>query len=424
MVQSIRHFLPLARSWAAYAVLPAAGLITAPILAHALGPEGRGQLAGMLQPLVLASAIAALGVPSAVTFFIGRGVQAGRVSEIAVRISALLTLFVAVGLFFYSYTVAQQIGVDRNLMLLVWLAFLPSAFISISRARLQGIRRYGVLDLERVLASVLRVGLIAILWAGAVSNVFIYSAVYMASGLIASSVLLFSTQVRAKSVAHSREVELPASEMARYALFASFGTVATAVSARLDQAIMPAAVSPIELGYFSVAVAVAEVANIITTVAIRNVLAEVSSKVSLRSILRSVLIGGACQFVLILIILSIIPLAVPILFGSDFSPASDLIRVLLIGSFVAYWSNVTFAFLSGLGRPGLSSIGPASGVASTIFLFWFFWNDLTANIAAWISVVSQSTMFIAGMFLTGWVLAMRRDLWEDDCSSTKNRARK
>ena len=43
-------------------------LITGPILAHALGVFGRGQVAAGQAPLVLASTIASFGIPEAVTF--------------------------------------------------------------------------------------------------------------------------------------------------------------------------------------------------------------------------------------------------------------------------------------------------------------------------------------------------------------------
>lgn len=406
MLDDANRILSLIRSWAAYAAMPAIGIITAPMLAHALGPEGRGQLAGMLQPIVLAGAIAALGVPSAVTYFIGGGRDPRRVTQIAVRISILMTLIVAAGLYLYSGTVARQIGVDRGLMLLVWLAFLPSAFISIRRAHLQGLRNYRALDLERVIASGLRFGQIVLLCLAGISDVRIYAVAYMAAGLTASCVLRVPKRAGLPWPTDYK-VAMRAGEIARYALLASFGTIASAMSSRLDQAIMPAVVPVVELGYFSVAVAVAEVSTIISSVAVRNVLAETSTGIGRWAIVWSVLIGGAGQVILVGAMLLASPYVVPIIFGRDFAPAVDLIRILLLGTFIAYWGGCASAFLAGLGRPGLASMGPAAGALCTALLFWMRWHNMDAMAASWISVTSQIVTVTTGAISILWLVRRR-----------------
>ena len=400
--KSARHVLPLVRSWVAYAALPAAGIITAPILAHALGPEGRGQLSGILQPMTLASAIAALGVPSAVTYFIGQGTAPVWVSKLAVRISALVTLLVSVGLLLYSDPVAAQLGVDRGLILLIWIAFLPSAFVSIRRAHLQGLRRYATLDLERSLGAALRVGVIVLLWLAGVQSVIIVAAAYMIAGLTASVVLrLPADRSNEDSLANPRI--LSGRTFLRYSLLSSFGTIAAAMSARLDQALMPAIVPAAALGYYSAAVSVAEIPTIATMVAVRNVLAEVSGGFTRRAIARSVLIGGTGQLLMILAISCAIPYVLPWVFGADFAPAIALVQVLLLGAFVSYGASVATAYLAGVGRPGLGSIVQAVAAFVTALLFWVNWEHMDAPRAAWISVWSQIVALLVAVTLIGWM---------------------
>jgi O-antigen/teichoic acid export membrane protein len=409
-IRYFRDALPLMRSLIAYAAMPAAGIITAPILAHALGATGRGQLAGILQPMTLAASLAALGVPSAVTYFIGRQYPASKVIRLAVIISLIMTFFVGVGLFFYSATVAEQLKTNRVLMLMIWAAFLPSALISIRRGHIQGLRRYGALDLERMLASGFRVAAIVLLWIIGVKSVIAFAAIYMIAGLGASAVLRLPAYGLTRPSGGTGQAFTGTSFLS-YAMLSAFGTIAAAMSARLDQAIMPAIVAANDLGYYSVAVTVAEVPAIITTVLTRNVLAEVAGGIHRGAVIRSILLGGLAQVALTIAILVALPYVVPIVFGSDFAPAVELIRILLLGTFIAYWANVAATYLGGLGMPGYNSLGQAAAALTTILLFWAAWHSMDAVNAAWISVWSQVAALATAIVL---VLRLRAHPSKED----------
>lgn len=403
----IRHALGLIRSWVAYAAMPAAGIITAPILAHALGPTGRGQLAGVLQPLTLASAVAAVGVPSAVTYFISRGYSVRKVLSVAIKVALTMTLLVGTALVVYSGPIAAQLHTDRGLMLLIWTAFLPSAIISIRRGHIQGLRRYGALDLERMIGAGVRVAMLLVLWLIGVRSVIVFAGAYMLAGLSASSVLRLPRRSDGGDIPPTRS-GLTGKSFLSYSMLSAFGTIAATMSARLDQAIMPAVVAASELGYYSVAVSVAEISTIITTVITRNVLAEVAGGVSSQAVIRSTLLGGLAQGALIAAILVSLPYVVPIVFGRDFGPAMELIRILLLGAFISYWANVASTYLGGLGKPGYSSLGQAAAALVTATLFWVAWDRMSAVVAAWISVWSQvaALVVVVAIFLgmrTGFI---------------------
>lgn len=397
MMRYIREALPLMRSLIAYGAMPAAGIITAPILAHALGATGRGQLAGILQPMTLAASLAALGVPSAVTYFIGRQQSAEKVIGLAVKIALVMTFFVGVALFFYSGKIAEQLNTNRVLMLIVWTAFLPSALIAIRRGHIQGLRRYGALDLERMLGSGFRVGAIVLLWLIGVKSVIAFAAVYMIAGLCASAVLKLPS--RTDTAQSGDGVAFSGKSFLSYAMLSAFGTITAAMSARLDQAIMPAIVTANDLGYYSVAVTVAEVPAIITTVLTRNVLAEVAGGIGAKDVIRSILLGGLAQTALTVAILAALPTLVPLAFGQDFAPAVELIRILLLGTFISYWANVVATYLGGLGMPGYNSLGQAAAAFTTILLFWVYWHSMDAITAAWVSVWSQGAALVMAIAL-------------------------
>ncbi|MEG8058417.1 oligosaccharide flippase family protein [Sphingomonas sp. 22L2VL55-3] len=399
--------IPLVRSWIAYAALPAAGIITAPILAHALGPEGRGHLAGILQPMTLASAIAAIGVPSAVTYFIGRNFSPRQTTRLGIRISFVTTVLVGLFLIFYSGRVSHQMNVDRISMLLIWTAFLPSALISIWRARLQGFRNYVTLDLERFLGAAFRVLIIIVLWLIGTRSVVVFAAAYMVAGL-AASVVLVRPSILIKLPSETEPLQLTAKRFVNYSLLSSFGTIAAAMSARLDQAIMPVVVSSTELGFYSVAVTVSEISSFITTVVARNVLADASAGISAGAITRSVLIGGLAQTALIGGILLFLPEIVLFAFGRDFLPTVSVTRVLLISSFIGYWATIASAYLAGLGRPGFGSLGQAAAAVMTALLFWIEWRNLNATVVGWISVWSQVAALVILVSLTVAIQINRR----------------
>lgn len=398
--------MPLLRSWVAYAAMPLAGIVTAPILAHALGPEGRGQLAGLLQPLTLAGAIASIGVPSAVTYFIAQKACNQRILIIASKLATISTLMVAICLILYSYQVSSQLSLRQTSVLLIWSAFIPSAYISIRRSQIQGHRLYSILDAERFLAAFLRVGIIFILWLLGVTSVILFAAAYMFAGLLASSSLFYSKNpISENGIINgypSRKT------FVSYSLLASLGTIAAAANARLDQAIMPAVIPPVEIGYYSVAVAIADISSILTSVAVRNVLSEASSSVGLMSILKTSIVGAVAQILLIALMIFCLPILLPLVFGDDFRPAVGIVNILLFGSFASYWASVGTSFLTGSGKPGLGSIVQGTAGLTTGGLFWFWWEGITAETAAWISVYSQLAAFTLALCLVVRILVAQK----------------
>lgn len=375
--------LQLLRGWAAYAALPASALVTAPLLANVLGPVGRGELAGLLQPLTLAGAVAALGAPSAATYFTARGASIFQVRTQAWRICLVATAVVGLALLQYSSIVEKSLGVERILILTVWALFLPSSFISVQRGIVQGMRGYLALDIERLTIAISRVFIITLLWLCGIKSVFVYAISYLVPGLV-SSLVLFSRKY------HNRgDQRLSPSSFNRYSMTASFGTISVALSARLDQAIMPIVVGPAQLGLYSVAIAVADISSIITMVVSRNVLAESSGGADKKSVSRTIIVGAVAQLILVASLFIFLPFVLPIVFGISFSHAIPIVHVLLISSFLGYGVNVVSALLSGQGRPGLGSWIQGAAAASTIVLFVAFWGKLDVIDIAWISVVSQ-----------------------------------
>ncbi len=188
LMRYIRDALPLMRSLVAYAAMPAAGIITAPILAHALGATGRGQLAGISSADDLGIRCGSAWCALCRDLFHLPSNPADKVLRWAVIIALIMTVIVGTGVFFYSTPIAAQLDTNRILILMIWSAFLPSAFIAIRRGHIQGLRRYGLLDLERMLRPPsVSVPLSSLGYRREI--VIAFAAVYMIAGQSASAML-------------------------------------------------------------------------------------------------------------------------------------------------------------------------------------------------------------------------------------------
>lgn len=389
------HFR-LARSWLAYAALPMAGLITAPILARALGPDGRGHLAAALQPLTVASAIAAFGLPTAVTYFIGRGYSRRQVLRTTGVLAVVSTLIVGTVLAAYAPAVQNATAFPLVALLAVWTSFIPSAFIAMRRAEHQASRQYFAIDIERVLAALFRVGLIAGLYATAVDSAIVYTVAYQIAGLSASLVLILPSR---NKVHPDKEGAVGYLLVGRYAALASVGTVAVALNSRLDQAILPAAMSARQLGLYSVAVTVAEVPSIIAAVSVRNLLAE-SSHRGTAAVVRKMFIQGLGATTIVCIALAcFVPVLVPLFFGRAFEEAVPAVQILLGSTIIAYCVETSSAIIAGAGTPGRAAIGPAIGAIVTVVFIATLWAIQSAIVASLISLGSQVVALAAALYM-------------------------
>lgn len=387
------------RSWAAYAALPLVGIVTAPILARALGPDGRGQLAAILQPLSVADAFAAIGVPAAMTFFVAQGVRPRRLRRAAASLLAISALLVGVSLFLYSAEIARVANVSRPLLLVLWSSTIIGAFVASRRGVWTGLKRFALLDGERATAATIRVALIVALFLFGSTMSFPFAVAYVGSGLLAA-LLLFRRFPRLNTRGLSKTNAFSSRLFARYSILASLGAISMTLNNRLDQAVLPAVVSVRDLGYYSVAVTVAEVPVIITTVMNRNLLAEVSSKASKQAIVRTGLTGIVGVALCCGGLAATSPWLVPLAFGSSFASAVPLVWLLLIGTILGSIASAMSVTIAGLGKPGRGSIGPAVGALFTGLLLCIFWKDMTVQLAAVIAIAAQAlTATVSGVLL-------------------------
>lgn len=373
------------RSWAAYGVPPLIGLASAPLLARALGPTGRGELAAILQPSTVAGAVAALGVPAAVAFYVARGGDVRSIQRKGYVVISASTLAVVAGLLWYSFVVSASVGLDQKLLFLIWLSVIPAAGLAVRRAAWQGLQQYGPIDVERSASGVLRLLFIATLFVLGVTASGSYALAYVFASLGASGVLL--KPLRLSKI--QPVVEPSMGDFARYAVLASIGTITLTLNNRLDQALLPATVDASALGYYSVAVTIAEIPLVISTVAARNLVAE-SATSDAQRMRHTVAVSLTALLAVCVLMFSVTPYALPLIFGGSFAPAVTITQGLIFVSVITAIGEGSGAYLVGRGRPGVASLAPALGATATIAMFAWNWDTMTVTQAVVIALVSQS----------------------------------
>ncbi|OZE21664.1 hypothetical protein CH262_20335 [Rhodococcus sp. 05-2255-1e] len=393
-----------AKSLIAYSLNPVVGLVTGPILAHSLGPDGRGQLAAILQPLTLADSFAAIGIPTAVVYFIAQRYDRAIVSRLAYRGVAFTSISVYCVLTIYATRIAQAQNIGISLVLLAWLSVIFAALASVRRAKHAAVSNWRVLDAERMISACLRLVTIAGLGIGSVDQLSPFVAAYLLSGICAYSVLVTPTPGLQKNFGRP----ISTAKFAKFSGVTALSTIALAASNRLDQAVLPIAISSRELGLYAVAVTLAEIPLIAATVSSRNMLSASATERGTSKLRQTLGMSVAAVGVCAVAISMAGSYIVSLLFGSEFSDSAELLRILLIGTVFTSISSVLAAYITGQGYP--LSAASIFG-ANVIFLFFAYiskWGEINAQYAASVSSASQIVSTSVGIVLVLRTVRKRR----------------
>ncbi|PZU30716.1 MAG: teichoic acid transporter [Microbacterium sp.] len=345
-------FSGAAKNFLGNVVGPLAGLASAPILAHALGAERRGEVAGATAPLLLFATVAAVGIPDAVTYFVAR--QVGRHASIAWR-SVVVTLVSGLVATVLAIALAPVLAADdpalANLVVIASFAILPTILVGVFRAIAAGQGRWGLVSIERASGPIVR--LLAVIALVTTGHLTVFTAtVAIAYSPVLAGIVYFALRWRQHGVTAA-----PPSyrQLLGYSSRAWLGSIAGVILMRIDQVAMVPLSSTYELGLYVVAVTVGELPLIVNT-AIREVVfaadARSSSNESLTRAARvsffvclamAVVMGGTSFW------------WVPIAFGDEFAAAVPTILVLLVAVVIGVPGSVAGAGLGARGKPQLRS---------------------------------------------------------------------
>lgn len=350
-------------------LVPLVGVITAPILAQALGVEGRGEAAAAMAPNALVASVATLGLPEALTFLLAKRAYATR------RALAWSSLFSAVlgALCFVATMFAVDFlsGGDPQLGELILLGTalaIPFLAVNLLRGAASGLQMWGSVAIERALNSFLRLGALIVLALIGELNV-LTAVLVMSIAPVIAGIAYWRLLLRPAPREHGVEPISLAPALLGYGSRIWLGAVASMLTGRLGQLLVTPLSDTQQLGLLVVAITISDVPFIVAT-ALRDALFGVNSKdADAARLAATSRIATLVGFAGSLVIALTLPLWIGIIFGRDFVDATGVTWLLLAAAVANIPGLIAGAGLGAWARPGLRSAGLLVALISNLVAF-------------------------------------------------------
>jgi len=337
---------------AGYLLPMLAALATAPILARQLGVADRGHLAAATAPLLLVSGALTLGIPESLTYAVARGT--GRPRAVLRRAALVLAGAGLAGggiLVLGAGALAPDAEPVRRIITFSAAVAFPALWVGALRGAASGLHLWPRVTLERTISAAVRLfGVVGLAVTGSL-DLDSAAAVLLAAPVLGGVAYLgLARRLDAHAVP-----DAPPAPLLGFGLRMWIGALSGVLLLRLDQAILAPLSSAVELGYYTLAVSIAEVPLLLTAAA-RNVLfaADSSEPNAPRLAATARLVTAICTLGAIGIA-AMLPWALPWLFGEEFTPSLPVTLVLLVAMVAGTPGSLAGAGLSSRGRPGLRS---------------------------------------------------------------------
>jgi O-antigen/teichoic acid export membrane protein len=364
----------------------ASGFITGPLLARALGASGRGDLAAVQVPFLLAPAIIALGIPAYAYRVLPRGRDPREVlGSLGVPLLAIGILAAAA-----AVPIADLLAGGRQTVrtwLVVGFVSMPLMLVSALLAdALVALRRWWSVAATIVIPFMLALvgtvvlyllGDLTVGWASALTIGGSALAIVPALPLLAEFRRpVFRISVARKGVA--------------FGVKSWIGGIAMLANLRLDQLLMITMVAPRVLGLYSVAVTVSGATTLLTGPLGQSVVPRIAAGERLL-IPRAVRMALLVTAVLNVLLALVTPFLVVGLFGSGFNGAVPMAWLLLIGAIPLGAAGVLASGLQADGAPLIPSIAEGAALIVTVIGLLAVLRPYGGEGAAVVSAVAYST---------------------------------
>jgi O-antigen/teichoic acid export membrane protein len=372
-----------------------ASMATAPLVARALGADGRGVLAAIVVPITVAPYLLHLGFGAYAINRVAQGVRPGVVfGSVAIPCLVIGGLVAA-----FSPLIAGVLSEGRqpiDLYLTIGLALMPISLLLILVTNVAwGLSAWSALAGSRALP--------------ALALLFPIVALYLLDELTLESAAIVTLLSGLTSIAAMgsvlRKIGLPRvrprliRESVGFSARMSVGAFATTANQRLDQLLMIPLVPARELGLYVVATTIASLSKLFSGQIVTLLVPRVAS--GDHDLLPQAM---RCQFLIVLatdvvIVLGTLVLLVPV-FGPDFADARILVLILLVAWIPQAALCVLFPVMPAMGRPGAQSIGELIALGITVPGLILVLPWLGAVGAALVTVVAYTTTFVVVLIVT------------------------
>lgn len=339
----------------------ATAFVTSPILARVLGPTGRGDLAAVLTTLGLAPLIAGLGLTNYTARATARGESVRRIVGTAGLLGVALGLVVAL----LSPLIAGLVAGDRErirTLLIVGLATMP---VVVAGTVLMGVNwgrsNWRTWSLVRAIPP----------FGGLVATVALWATGHLTVTTAALSAIVLSVLAVLPMLPILWRFGRPIWDAATARAALGFGSkvwlwsIAAEANNRLDQLLMTRLVPARELGLYVIAVNISTMQTALTASVLNVTYPRVSAgdaalvARALRTTLTLIALGA-------LVLEAVVGFAIPLAFGSDFEPAVEMTRILLLAAIPQTATQVLSSALVASGAPGVTARGQLFSLAITV----------------------------------------------------------
>ena len=374
-------------------LVPAAGVLTQPILARALGVTGRGELAAAMAPHLLAVAAATLGLPEALTYYLAK--------YPAVTRRALLwaiPLCAGLGVVCLLVTLVTLPFLSKNdprlaeLILVAVSLTLPPLVMGVLQGAATGRQMWSSLALDRLINVTLRVIFFVLLLVlgklTVLAAVLVNTLVPIASAVVYWRLLLPPPPDPAERPLPGRTARL----LVSYGNRVWLGSIASMLLSRLDQVLMVPLSSVEDVGLYSVANTIRDL-PLIVALAIAGALFGVNSKerdpkrLVLTSRLTLLVNGAGC-----VLLGATLPWWIGPLFGAEFTGALVPTLMMLVSAVIFMPGLMAATSIQAWGRPGLRSLGLALTLVVNVGVFVVLVPRMGVIGACWANIITNAVL--------------------------------
>ncbi|GGL87409.1 hypothetical protein GCM10011594_03720 [Nakamurella endophytica] len=366
-----------------------AALASGPILAHALGVDGRGVVAAATAPLTLVTTIATFGIPEATTYTVARHpglarMTIGRAAALT-TVAGVCAMGAVVGAAGWLSGGSPQV---HQLMLIAVLAVVPNLLVGVLRGVASAHHLWGRVALERIFASGLRLLALLPFWLTGHLGPTVATVILAVMPLMGALAYL----------GLFRRFADPAEDVTGHASYRALfgygmriwvGSISGILLSRLDQTLMTPLTGSYQLGLYVIAVTVSELPLIING-SVRDVTFARDASESADDRLAA---AARISFFLCSAFAAGIAATmwwwIPRLFGAGFEPSVQVALILLVAVALGTPGSIGGAGLSARGRPGLRSLSLVVACAVNVVLLIVLVPPLGATGAALATLVGN-----------------------------------
>jgi O-antigen/teichoic acid export membrane protein len=262
-------------------------------------------------------------------------------------------------------------GVSTALVLLAGATVLTQLFVATAKSCAQGSGDLRGANIVIVNEELMFLPAYGVLWVAGLRG----DAALVAGLLLADVATFVPAWIRLARRGFFHEVGRPCYELGRrlcgYGLRAQVGGIITLLNLRFDFIVLSLLSGPAVLGIYAIASKFAELLKIpglALTYVLYPAYARVTREQAVSQARPAIRKGGIAVAAIVLPLWPAAGFLIPAIYGSEFDAAVTPARIILLGLVLEGVAGVITAFLYGIGRPGLNSLGMAAGLMITVTL--------------------------------------------------------